>query len=304
MSGKVKNQHYVPKMYLKRFTADNNRFSVWNLMDDTIITRQRPENYAVKRYYYDANEAELRKALTELIKLRPYAEFNIDYNDEQFVEKALSRLESDVAKIIDAVCINHDALFDEQNMSKIIIFLHVLAYRSEKYRDLIESIKSQLETHINRLGVDPKQVKELELTAKENQLYQILGFAPLIETTVSLTENCNWYIGTVSGQMKLVISDNPAQGVFMGFNDICIPISGDKAIIIRTNDAGAPLASKDMPVGNEIKLSERSVIVYNSIQLSYANRFVFGDKNSLTALRGLQRISSIMHQKNDEQSVI
>ena len=45
MSGKVKIQHYVPRMYLKRFSPDPKRICVWNLMKDEILTRQQPENY-------------------------------------------------------------------------------------------------------------------------------------------------------------------------------------------------------------------------------------------------------------------
>ena len=85
--------------------------------------------------------------------------------------------------------------------------------------------------------------------------------------------------------MKLVISDNPAQGLFLGFNDICIPLSGEKAIIFRVIAPDAPIISKDLPVGNEIQLTERSVFAYNAIQLSYANRFMFGDKASLVFLK-------------------
>ena len=61
MSGKVKNQHYVPRMYLKRFSPDQKRICVWNLMKDEILTRQQTINYAAKRYFYDANELELKR---------------------------------------------------------------------------------------------------------------------------------------------------------------------------------------------------------------------------------------------------
>lgn len=64
MAGNVKKQHYVPRMYLKRFSGDNNRLCVWNLSNDSIMTRQRPENFAAKRYYYDTNKNELQKALS------------------------------------------------------------------------------------------------------------------------------------------------------------------------------------------------------------------------------------------------
>lgn len=135
------------------------------------------------------------------------------------------------------------------------------------------------------MGVNSDAVGEVRKTGKEVQLYQLLGIRPAIDTARSLIENYNWYIGTIPGKMKLVISDNPAQGIMLGFNDICVPLRGDKAIIFRIANPDAPILSKDMPVGNEIILSERSVFAYNAIQLSYANRFMFGDKMSLTILK-------------------
>lgn len=254
-------------------------------MNDTIITRQRPENYAAKRYFYDADKVELKQALEEMAKLYPDAIPVIDAADEQFVEKGLSRVEADVSKILDLICNNHEALYDEVNMQKLIIFLHDLAYRSEKYRDQLDNIREQTLMHLEKMGITAEQVEGMDKTGKDNQLYQLVGIAPLLKTAKKLTENYNWYIGIVSGNMKLVISDNPAQGIMLGFNDICIPLSGDKAIIFRIIDPEAPIISKDMPVGNEIKLNERSVFAYNAVQMSYANRFMFGDKASLTFLK-------------------
>ena len=285
MSGKVKNQHYVPRMYLKRFSPGQKRICVWNLMKDEILTRQQPVNYAAKRYFYDANESELKKALAEMGKTYPDLVSNIDFSDEQFLEKALSRVEADAGTIMDLISENPEQLYNEANMQKLIIFLHELTYRSEKYRSSMENIRNQTLSFLQRLGVSPDQVEGMENTPKDNQLYQLMGIPPLLKTAKMLTENYNWYIGTVKGPMKLLISDNPTQGIMLGFNDICVPLSGDKAIIFRIANPDSPILSEDMPNGHEIELSHRSVFAYNAVQLSYANRFVFGDKFSLTMLK-------------------
>lgn len=285
MSGPVKNQHYVPRMYLKRFAPDKKRFSVWNLMSDEIRTRQRPENYAAKRYFYDANKEELKQALEEIMKLYPDTLQITDLEDKQFIEKGLSRMETDASKILELIDKDHCALYDETVMQKLIIFLHDLTYRSEKYRDLLDDVREQTKTHLKRMGISPEQVDGLEKSGKDSQLYKLVGIKPLLETAKMLIENYNWYIGIVSGKMKLVISDNPAQGIFLGFNDICIPLSGDKAIIFRIINPTSPIISNEMPIGNEIQLSEQSVFAYNMFQLSNANRFMFGDKDSLIYLK-------------------
>lgn len=285
MEKQVKNQHYVPKMYIKRFSPNGKKISVWKLKENEILTRQEPGKYATRRYFYDTNEAELLEALKEMAKLYPEAVAKADVRDEQFVEKALSRVEGATAAIMDALCKDSSLLFDEANMATLVIFLHELAYRSEKYRDTIDNIRSQTIDFLNKLGVDKDAVEEVEKTGKEVQLYQLMGIRPIVDTAKSLIENYNWYIGTVPGEMKLLISDNPAQGVMLGFNDICFPLCGDKAIIFRIANPDAPILSKDMPVGNEITLSERSVFAYNAVQLSYAKRFMFGDKMSLAILK-------------------
>lgn len=285
MGQKTKNQHYVPRMYLKRFAPDGKRICVWNLQTDTILTRQSPENYAAKKYYYDTNATELKNALNEIETLYPSSFPKIDLSDEQFVEKALSRIEGDASKTMSSICEKHESLYDETNMQKLIIFLHDLAYRSEKYRTQIDYICNSITELLTNLGISDDKIAEVGGSGKDNQLYQLMGIAPLLKTAQMLVEGYNWYIGTVSGKMKLIISDNPAQGIMLGFNDICIPLDGQTAIIFRVKNTDAPIISQDMPSNNEIELTERSVFAYNAIQMSYANRFLFGDKDSLSFLR-------------------
>ena len=285
MAGNVKKQHYVPRMYLKRFSGDNNRLCVWNLSNDSIMTRQRPENFAANRYYYDTNKNELKKALSELIKIYPKAESIVDFNDEQFVEKALSRMEADVSKVLDEVTSDYEAFYDETNMRKIIIFLHDLSVRSEKYRMQLENVREQELSHLEKMGIDPSRVEGMDNASKDSQLYGLLAFSPLIRTTMQLIDNYDWYIGVACGKMKFIISDDPAQGVRLGFNDICIPLNGDVAMVFKVNKPNAPLISKEKPTGHTIQLSDKSVISYNAIQLSYANRYIFGDKETLTLLQ-------------------
>ena len=93
--------------------------------------------------------------------------------------------------------------------------------------------------------------------------------------------------------MKLVISDNPAQGIMLGFNDICIPLCGDKAIIFRIADPDAPILSKDMPVENEITLSERSVFAYNAVQLSYNGQLVTDIPSGVKLLVGTNEYKTL-----------
>ncbi|MBQ5868539.1 MAG: DUF4238 domain-containing protein, partial [Lachnospiraceae bacterium] len=53
MSKSVKNQHYVPKMYIKRFASTGEKVCVWKVDENEILTRQEPRKYATRRYFYD-----------------------------------------------------------------------------------------------------------------------------------------------------------------------------------------------------------------------------------------------------------
>ena len=83
-------------------------------MKDDILTRQQPANYAAKRYFYDTSEQELKKALDEMAQLYPNSVENIDFSDEQFLEKALSRVEADAANIMDLISEKSEETFENK----------------------------------------------------------------------------------------------------------------------------------------------------------------------------------------------
>ena len=46
MSAKVKNQHYIPQMYLNLFSTNDNRLCVWNLSTGQVLDNQSSRNFA------------------------------------------------------------------------------------------------------------------------------------------------------------------------------------------------------------------------------------------------------------------
>lgn len=286
MNNLVKNQHYVPQMYLKRFKVPNDGLSVWDLKKTQIYSHQRPENFACERFFYDADERELENSFKELFTVYPEKSKAIDITDKQTMEKALSRMESDLSRVFDTLCENSKLIQDSTVQSKLIIFLHDQSYRSKSFREDYDQLREQFLKFLGELGIDATQVEGMDITGKEYQLFQLAGLSPVLKTANMLLENYSWHMGFVSGKLKLVISDNPTQGVRLGFNDICFPLCGEKAVILRPIDATAPILSNDMPDKDGIiHLSERSVFIYNAIQFSYAERFLFGDGNSLQFLK-------------------
>lgn len=280
MNAKVKNQHYIPQMYLNLFST-NGKLCVWNLSTGQVLDNQSSRNFASLRYFYDINRKDLKELLSEIASVHPKILQIVELKDEQFIEKGLGNAEGDIAAVIREITTDHSKLHEKVITQKLIIFLHDLAYRTEKVRNDIEMVKNAGMHHS-----DENNISQLsEDSAKRTQLYYLLGVNPLLETAYMLKEQYDWYIGVVRGKYKLLISDNPAEGIRLGFNDVCIPLSGDLAIILRARRTAAPFISRDNPTNGEIILSERSVFAYNVMQRSYAKRFMFGDKKTIEFIK-------------------
>ena len=295
---KVRRQHYVPRMYLKRFgygNIDDEYISVLKLDNGTVLDNRKVKNFAVENYFYDADKEQIAEILKEDLKVFPELCDNENLSDEQFTEHALSREESAISKMLNELQEDLSRIHISSNRNLMIIFLHSLAYRTKQFRDQMDAINNKTEKWLNsicdNLGLDEETKKKaIETncsTGKNTQLYQILGIKPVLETMQMLQYNYEWYEAVNNTELDFVISDNPAQTARNGFNDICIPVSSNKAIILRIKDKTAPLISKDMPENGVINLSLDSVIAYNCMQLAMGQKFLFGTSDAIKYMKKL-----------------
>lgn len=294
--GKVRRQHYVPRMYLKRFGYGNigdEYISVLKLDNGTVLDNRKVENFAVANYFYDADKEQIAEILKEDLKVFPELCDNENLSDDQFTEHVLAREESAISKMLNELQEDLSTIHISSNRNLMIIFLHSLAYRTKQFRDQMDAINNKTEKWLSsmcdNLGLDEETKKKtIEIncsTGKNTQLYQILGIKPVLETMQMLQYNYEWYEAVNNTELDFVISDNPAQTVRNGFNDICIPVSSNKAIIFRIKDKTAPLISKDMPENGIINLSLNSVIAYNCMQLAMGQKFLFGTSNTIKYMK-------------------
>lgn len=306
--GKVRRQHYVPRMYLKRFgygKKDDEYITVLKLDNGTVLDNRKVVNFAVANFFYDIDKEQLREILKEDLTVFPELCDSEKLSDEQFTEHALSREESAVSKMLNELQEDLSKINESSNRSLMIIFLHSLAYRTKQFRDQMDAInnktKEVLTSMCDNMGLDEEiKRKTLEAncsTGTNTQLYQILGIKPVLKTMQMLQNNYDWYEAVNNTDLDFVISDNPAQAVRLGFNDICFPISCNKAIIFRIKDKTAPLISKDMPVNGVINLSLNSVIAYNSMQLAEGQNFLFGTSNAIKCMKKMWEVSQTIRSK-------
>lgn len=295
---KTKNQHYVPQMYIKRFgygTKDKPKISVLKKTEKVILHDQNPYNFAAKRYFYDTTEDILEKVLEKDLELFPSIKESKYYKDEQFTEHALSRLEGQYCKLLDQIEKNPFSIYEDKNRIGFICFIHELAYRTKSFRDRIDDTNYITEKVLNELCDDMGLSEEVKkntieqncISGKNIQLEQILSVKPTLETIEKVLINYDWYIGYNETELDFIISDNPAQMVWQGFNDICIPISKNLAVVMRVKAKGVPMLSCDKSEGKIINMSTNGVMQYNAMQIAMAQLYLFGSKAAICIMNDL-----------------
>ena len=301
MENKVKHQHYVPQMYLRRFCDQNGQLYAYDTENNKGM-RNLPRVFAHEKYFYDMDAADMREFLKQYESLIDPEKLD-DLSGEQVVEQMLCRIEGEANTILDGLDSGQLSLSDEHVHTVLIIFLRTLASRTVAYRNQFEKIHSQTLPFLKsvKLPLGAELTEYCSFTseeyAKRAQVKQLLSLGDCIELAYMLEENYNWYMGVVDSEADLIISDNPAQMVWLGFNDICFPISPRKAVIMRVKKEGASLISRDMPVNGVIHLGSQSVLMYNQLQRAQAKRFLFGSEQSIDITNKLNVIAHKLSEK-------
>ena len=291
MNGRVENQHYIPQFYLNRFST-NRKISVYFIHSNKLLQNQDARNFAAKKYYYAVQKSELESLLKEVISIRPELRQQINFNNPQFIEDMLARSEDVAKRVLDAIENDPALLTDHETQAKLVIFLHDLAFRVDKYRTQIEQLNTMTVKAFAGENVPDSYKRKIRTyfdpaQARMQQLNAITGIHSVLQTATKLFEEYEWYFATSKGDMCFVISDDPAGGIRHNPVEICFPLSSKNAVIFRKIDATSPLMSDDVSQGNRISVSKRNVFRFNILQRCCALEYMFGDTRSLQLLASI-----------------
>src|SRR6185312_6591216 len=142
---KVKNQHYVPQSYLKRFANDQEQ--IW-FFDKVTRASQRTNirNVASATYFYDFG-AKVQQDIEAKLATVSESELPVDVRrvllDPQFVEHSMAKTEGDFADTLDEVIRTVDAtqVLTQDQKERMAYFLVVQMSRGPEFR----------KTHLERL---------------------------------------------------------------------------------------------------------------------------------------------------------
>lgn len=283
----VKDQHYVPEFYLKRF-AKNGKISVYNLLDGKIFSTD-VNKIGKKSYFYDLEPNKLKEMLSEYKKTTNISDSDFEEltNDVQFVENALSRLETKAGVYFNKFENDYTLINDKNFLSILFLFMHTLSIRTMSFRGGLENIAEQTTSWLKSLNI--KEIKNYPLDmdskdiAKINQLREITSLARTYDKSIKVFSNYNFYIGINNTKLDFLISDNPLTYFWLGFNDICFPINPRLAIIMQVKNASEEFKLCNLKPDKKgiINLSEKEVMKYNILQHNTNARYLFGSEDML-----------------------
>ena len=298
----IKGEHYLPRFYLEKFSNDG-KIDVLNISNGKIFST-RVEKIGKKSYFYDLNPGELKKILSEHLKLTNItrSQFEELTNDVQFVEKALSRLENKAASLFNQFENNYNLINDEEFLSTLFLFVYTLSIRTMSFRDSLESIATQTSNWLKSLNIEKVENypldKKPEEIAKINQLYAITSLAQVYKHGMTFFDNYNIYVGINDSNIDFLISDNPLHYFMLGFNDLCFPINPKLAIIMQVKSApqNFKLCNFKPDKNKLVHLNSNDVIKFNMLQQYSKARYLFGSENMLK--QHLKLVNTLKIQQN------
>lgn len=297
----VKKEHYIPQFYLKRF-GDGEKIDAYDIQNQKYIPNTNALNFASKRFFYDIEQEKLKKH-NEFLKSIFNTSFDKEENtiDSQYVERILSRIESNMSDSLDKLEQDYSLIENEKFLSSLFLFLRTLSIRTVGYRNMLSEIANQKTEWLKSLNIkkydDIYEDLSSEEIAKINQLEYILSIPETLKKSISFFENYNIFIGRNNTNLGFIISDEPFYHFELGFNDICFPVNRSLAIIMQVKDVDSKylICTKKPDANNTVNLDIKDVIKYNTFQNNLISRYLFG---KMSDIKYFLKISSVLNNLN------
>lgn len=293
---KIKNQHKVPKCYLKNFVIDGQTEGIW--LFDKKLKKEIQSNIndvATRRYFYDIPEG-----------------YIVEGQDKQVIEKKLSSLEGEynslLTKLINNLAVTH-LLSVRQNQTKYLFtnkfkiemsfFLALQLARTEEFRKMftdvnvgmLEKLANDILANDIRLGKAPKELEGQRIEASLVNGHEVVEHIKMLgdETFLSNLQKVFydkiWIFGKNKSDHALYTSDHPIAihpyqthpmfGVGIGspYTEVVFPLSS--SLILIMYDRNSFESSLGQLENSIINLGKDHITFYNSLQCKSSTRQVF-----------------------------
>lgn len=277
----VKNQHYVPRFYLKNFLNKERRF--WAFQKDSKkIFQTTPDNVANEKFFYDLPIMD--DALGE----------------EQAIEKYLSTFESIIAPLLAGFLKKVDAReidsLDEDLRSLLCDFLVLQIIRTKAQREGTIQMNALLKTNLIESGwLSETQINEIKSsnvdeTAKRIQLERIVSDGGMKGEFSAILKGHIWLLFKNLTKTPYYTSDHPVikiphvdrsprsnNGYKSNGIEVAIPLSSTHLLVLLERTHFKDFEKYENEV--MVHYDEANVTYYNSLQVSQSYRTLICQDN-------------------------
>src|SRR5690625_3390543 len=332
LMGKVKNQHYVPRSYLKYFS--NNKEQVW--VYDKVINKffnTNIANVAAEKYFYDIPFEEIynilpqkdREKINDIMKEGNFASIQeLEKSGKQIIEKFFAEnIEGMFEKALNKIRVSFNMMsspFYSQVLSKkdriqLSLMLALQIVRSKEFREShSESIQSITQAIVDVIASSHEDEYELgSITAKAQYEFESLEHADIIlsDFPIRLAEILSshiWFVGVNQTKLPFYTSDDPVvkrahkHHPFLGTDgygspgiEIALPLSDQLILVLVEREYHSLLSfweNRFIPLTNK-----QNIIYYNSLQVYQSNRQIYCSKRSFKLINEMKRTEGSLERK-------
>lgn len=285
-----KKQHYVPKMYLKKFTDDNLMIDIYRRNDGRLLTKSNYESQCQKNYLYSR---------------------------DIYYEELLGQLESDVKSIIDEIVKTNK--FPTIESGKYEIFIYYILLQSQRTLFAADNLNIQTEKLIKATLKNENIMKNTNISIQDIQKLSVKYPEPALLNLKDATLNLplitdlRYKILINMTKQKYITSDNPVILYNLSYIDdfrshvgltskgliLFFPINPE--IMIMLFDAGAYTIIKDNADSFIIK-KKKDIIMLNRLQILNSYKNFYTGHNSIKYVEKLY--SEIKNHLQDDRSPV
>lgn len=283
MNGKVKNQHFVPQLYLRHFCAADDKLFVFDKPNEKVF-KSPTDQVASSKYFYDIDASLLE-----------------DGTDSQIVEKELAKAES---RYIQALGKTLTALEQRDTLAAETIpvlaeFMAVQAMRTREVRTHMEQMNKMLGMVLDQEGAAEAKAKYHMGETGFPFVQAMLMFGDGCKQTKSVLENHIWLGARNTSRRPFITSDNPiirnphiknqyapSTGLASSGIEIFLPINPRFGIILLERGFHGRFAERELQV---IEMTEENIAFYNGHQVLQSDRQLFSNDGDFHGVREVLR---------------
>lgn len=317
----VKQEHYVPRCYLKNFENKNKRIYVFDKRLG-VCRKQMIDNVASENHFYDVDinefvnidgldplvREELKIKLMKNLNARTWEEAVARF-DTKYMEKRMSGMEYHfekfLKKIIDDVRSGNVVSLSDEEKKKMSLYIAIQYQRTQTIRNDFEDM---IRGTINAIAKKESQFEGQIML--ENESYNILkkrikclhlmtmSDGTTIKKIADILYNHVWTFHINKTSFPFYTSDSPVVPIPHYFNpyvscsglespgiEVVFPISSN--LLLSMYDENDKQNKNRIDKSTDFITKEEDIKFYNNYQLYYSNRCVFSISDDFDAIKEL-----------------